>query len=134
MVAVAGAISMAASTFSAVSGAADVEEIEADKRVFLGQETKADAVENPTASAITVGCAYLLGAAMPIVPILFGAHTFFFSLGVSLLLAGLLSAFVAFFSGLPVQKRVLTSVVSIVVAASMAAFLGLVVRELFGIS
>src|SRR5215208_800748 len=65
--AVAGALSMGAGAFLALSSEKEVKAIETARRIFLGEGSNGAAMEEqPLSSALVVGCAYLAGAMVPV--------------------------------------------------------------------
>ena len=72
--AVAGALSMGAGAFLALNSEKEVRAMESAKKRFLGEETgSAEMQEQPLKSALFVGGAYVIGALVPVLPVLFGA-------------------------------------------------------------
>lgn len=134
-VAVAGSFSMAAGVFVASSSEREVQRIEEGKRAFLGESLPStSAAALPLRSALLVGVSYLLGALVPVLPVLFGART----VAVSLLAGGivtiLLSAMLAFLSGMDFRRRLLSNGVILAAAVGITYAIGLVAKSLLGIA
>lgn len=134
-VAVAGSLSMAAGAFVASSSEGEVQRIETGKRAFLGEPSRAAlAASSPLRTALLVGVSYLLGALVPVLPVLLGART----VAVSLLAGGVVtvavSAVLAFLSGMNLRRRLLTNVVILAAAVGITYGIGLAARALLGIS
>jgi VIT1/CCC1 family predicted Fe2+/Mn2+ transporter len=134
-VAVAGAISMAAGAYVATSSEAEVRGTERERQEFLGERVPAvEGRESALASALLVGASYLLGALIPVLPVVCGARTALASLlaGGSMII--LVSMIVAFLSGMDVRRRVVMNVVIITAAVGITYLIGVVTRSLWGIA
>lgn len=134
-VAVAGALSMAAGAYVASSSEAEVRDTERARRRFLGEAPgDTESRESALGSAILVGSSYFAGALVPVLPVLFGAH----SPLPSLLTAGsiiiLVSTLLAFLSGMDVKRRIVTNLVIIAAAVGVTYAIGVVAKTLFGIA
>jgi VIT1/CCC1 family predicted Fe2+/Mn2+ transporter len=128
-VAVAGALSMAAGAYVATSSEAEVRATETARRRFLGEgETESGPGESAVAAA------GLVGALVPVVPVLFGAHTAWPSLFSAGTLIIVVSMVVAFLSGMNVTRRILTNLVIIAAAVGITYVIGIVTKAMFGIS
>ena len=90
--------------------------------------------EQPLSSALFVGGAYVIGALVPVLPVLFGAKDAL----VSVLTAGtmviLVSTILAFLSGMEMKRRILLNLVIITVAVSVTYAIGLAAKQLWGIA
>lgn len=134
-VAVAGAISMAASAFSASSSEEEIARVEEGKRQFLsGARTRTVSKKNLIANAVLVGISYFFGAMVPIVPVFFGSATPLISFIAAAVIVILVSATVAFLSGIPVQKRILTNLFIIAFAVAVSYVIGSFARDFLGIA
>jgi VIT1/CCC1 family predicted Fe2+/Mn2+ transporter len=135
MVAVAGALSMGAGAYLAGSSEAELRDTETRRRRFLGEpEAAVEAGASPIGSGIWVGASYVLGAVVPVLPVAFGAR----SLLPSLLVAGgvivVVSAILAFLSGMDVRRRILLNLGIIAAAVAISYVIGLLAKSLWGIS
>jgi VIT1/CCC1 family predicted Fe2+/Mn2+ transporter len=133
--AVAGALSMGAGAFLALNSEKEVRAMESAKKRFLGEETgSAEMQEQPLSSALFVGGAYVIGAIVPVLPVLFGAKDAL----VSVLTAGtmviLVSTILAFLSGMEIKRRILLNLVIITVAVSVTYAIGLAAKQIWGIA
>jgi VIT1/CCC1 family predicted Fe2+/Mn2+ transporter len=133
-VAAAGAFSMGAGAYAAAASEQEVERIEAGKRAFLGEARPPRAGGgSPRRAALLVGVSYILGAAVPVLPVAFGART----VAVSLLAGGVaalaVSAVLAFLSGMDLKRRLLTNLAILGAAVAVTYAIGLLARALFGI-
>ena len=133
--AVAGALSMAAGAFLALNSEKEVRAMEAAKKRFLGEENgSAEMQEQPLKSALFVGGAYVIGALVPVLPVLFGAKDAL----VSVLTAGtmviLVSSILAFLSGMEMKRRILLNLVIITIAVSVSYAIGLAAKQIWGIA
>jgi VIT1/CCC1 family predicted Fe2+/Mn2+ transporter len=134
-VGVAGAISMAAGAYVATSSEAEVRDTETSRRRFLG-ETTADAEggESALGSAIVVGLSYFARALVPVLPVLFGAHTAWPSLVTAGTVIIVVSMLLAFLSGMDVRRRILTNLVIMAAAVGITYAIGIVTKAVFGIA
>jgi len=133
-VAVAGGFSMAAGAYVAGSSEREIQRIEAGKRAFLGQRAEAVASGSPLRDAVLVGVSYLLGALVPVLPVLLGARTVVVSLIAGGVVTVLVSAALAFLSGMDLRRRLLTNVVILAAAVAITYVIGLAARRLLGIA
>ena len=134
-VAVAGALSMAAGAWIAVSSESEVRTTEVARRRFLNETVSAmGTAETPLASATIVGVSYLAGAMVPVLPVLGGAKTVFPSLFTAGSLIILVSTIVAFLSGMNVKRRVITNLLIIAAAVSITFAIGVVTKLVWGVS
>lgn len=132
--AVAGSLSMAAGAYVAVSSENEVRRTQEEKNRFLEKTLDAEARPEPAIrSAVIVGISYFAGAAFPLLPVLFGAHTAFWSIVSAGTMIILVSVTLSFLSGMKIQRRVLTNVVIIAVAAGVSYLIGGLVRKFLGV-
>jgi VIT1/CCC1 family predicted Fe2+/Mn2+ transporter len=134
-VAVAGAFSMAAGAFAAGSSEREVSRIEAGKRAFFGESgdtTQAD--RSPLRSGAVVGVSYLVGAAVPVLPVLIGATTLWASVVAGAVATVFVSTVLAFLSGMDVGRRLALNAGIIAAAVAITYLIGLATTRLFGIS
>lgn len=129
-----GALSMAAGAYIAASSENEVRRTQGEKARFLGEERQSDQPEEPPiTSGVIVGISYFAGAAFPLLPVLFGARN-----PISSILAGgstilLVSATLAFLSGMEIKKRAAINLVLIAVAVGITYLIGLLVRVFLGV-
>ncbi len=133
--AVAGALSMGAGAFLALNSEKEVKSTEAARKVFLGEESNsAPMEEQPLSSAIVVGSAYLIGAMIPVLPVLFGASNALASIVAAGFMVIAVSAILSFLSGMDIKRRVLLNLIIITVAVSISYAIGLLAKQIWGIS
>lgn len=132
-VAIAGAFSMAAGVFVAVGSEREAGAIERAKRRYLSEETGEEAVDHPFGSSLIVGVSYLFGAAVPILPVFFGAKSVIASFVVSGVVVTLISLLLAFLSGMDAKRRIVTNLAILAVAVAVTALIGMAARQIFGI-
>lgn len=133
-VAVAGAISMAASAFAALSSALEVENTEVEKQKFLGEISANDGSKiNPYSSALVVGITYLFGAFVPVIPVIFGAKNVLISMLASIIVIIAVSFIVAFLSGMDAKKRILLNLLIIFLAVGISYFLATAAKRVFNV-
>jgi predicted membrane protein (TIGR00267 family) len=132
--AVAGAISMGAGAYVAMSSEHEVRKTQEEKARFLGEaEESVYRGESVLRSGLIVGISYFVGSSFPLIPVVFGAKSPFPSIitGGSMIL--LVSIVLAFLSGMNVKKRALTNLVLIALAVGITYLIGICVRNLLGV-
>jgi VIT1/CCC1 family predicted Fe2+/Mn2+ transporter len=135
MVGVAGALSMGAGAYLAASSEAEVRETEVRRRRFLGEpEAAGGPGDRPVASGVRVGVSYVIGAVVPVLPVLVGARTLLPSLVVAGGVIVIVSTILAFLSGMDVKRRILMNLAIMAAAVAISYALGLVAQALWGIS
>jgi VIT1/CCC1 family predicted Fe2+/Mn2+ transporter len=135
MVGVAGALSMGAGAYLAGSSEAEVRDTEVRRRRFLGESDAAeDHGDTPLASGVRVGVSYVIGAVVPVLPVLFGARTLLPSLVVAGGVIVIVSAILAFLSGMDVKRRILMNLAIIAAAVAISYVIGRVAQSVWGIS
>jgi VIT1/CCC1 family predicted Fe2+/Mn2+ transporter len=133
--AVAGALSMAAGAFLALSSEKEVKSTEIAKSVFLGEESQISPMEeSPLGSALVVGVAYITGALVPVLPVLIGAKDARFSVLTAGLMVVVVSTILSFLSGMDIKRRIALNLVIITVAVSVSYGIGLLAKHFWGIS
>ena len=133
-VAVAGALSMAAGAFAAVSSEAEVRNTETARRRFLGDTTTDEETrESALGSALLVGVSYFAGALVPLIPVLIGARTALPSLLAGVTVVVFVSTILAFLSGMEVRRRIAINLVLVAAAVGVTYLIGTLTRTLFGI-
>jgi len=134
-VSVAGALSMAAGAWIAVSSESEVRTTEVARRRFLGESMSAiGTAEKPLVSATIVGVSYLAGALVPLLPVLGGARTVFPSLFTAGSLIVIVSIIVAFLSGMSIKRRVVTNLLITAAAVGITFAIGVVTKRVWGVS
>jgi VIT1/CCC1 family predicted Fe2+/Mn2+ transporter len=133
--AVAGALSMGAGTFLALSSEKEVKSTEIAKKIFLGEVSEVVPMEeSPIGSALVVGAAYIAGAIVPVLPVLIGATNAMFSVITAGLMVVLVSTVLSFLSGMDVKRRILLNLVMIAIAVSVTYGIGVFAKSLWGIA
>jgi len=133
--AVAGSLSMGAGIYVAVGSEKEVKQTESDRQQFLKADTVvAEMEEQPLASALVVGGAYIAGAMVPVLPVLFGAKDALPSLLTAGSMIILVSMVLAFLSGMDIKKRILTNLVIIACAVAITYAIGLAAKTLWGVA
>jgi VIT1/CCC1 family predicted Fe2+/Mn2+ transporter len=134
-VAVAGAFSMAAGAYVAGSSERDLQRIEAGKQAFFGRGAgTTGGSSSPLRAALLVGASYMLGALVPVLPVMLGARTVAVSLLAGALVTVVVSAALAFLSGMTLGRRLLINVGILGAAVALTYLIGLAARALFGIA
>jgi len=129
--AVAGSLSMAAGIYVAANSESEIRELERQKEIYLkkkgisGPEDK-----RPLLSSLIVGISYLFGAIVPIIPILLGARSLFYSIifAGSMIIA--VSIVLSFLSGMEVKKRILINFVIITSATAITYAIGIAAKRI----
>lgn len=133
--AVAGALSMGAGAFLALNSEKEVKSTEVAKKIFLGEESEFTPMEEqPLSSALVVGSAYLLGAIVPVFPVLIGATDALFSILTAGLMVVLVATILSFLSGMDIKRRIVLNLVIITVAVSISYGIGIVAKNYWGIA
>lgn len=133
--AVAGSLSMAAGVYVALNSEKEVKATQFDKKQFLGEETGSSQMEEqPFSSAVVVGCSYFAGAMVPVLPVLLGATNALFSLVAAGSMVILVSTLLAFLSGMDIKRRILLNLIIITVAVGVTYAIGIVAKNLWGVS
>jgi vacuolar iron transporter family protein len=133
--AVAGALSMGAGAFLALNSEKEVKSTEVAKRIFLGEASESASMEEqPLSSALVVGSAYLAGAVVPVLPVMFGADDPFFSVLTAGFMVIVVSTILSFLSGMDVKRRITLNLVILAIAVSVTYAIGLLAKRLWGIS
>jgi vacuolar iron transporter family protein len=133
-VAVAGGFSMAAGAYVAGSSEREVQRIEAGRQAFLGKKSEGVTPGSSLRDAVLVGVCYLLGALVPVLPVLLGARTVVVSLIAGGVVTVLVSAALSFLSGMNLRRRLITNVVILASAVALTYVIGLAARRLLGIA
>jgi vacuolar iron transporter family protein len=135
MVGVAGALSMGAGAYLAGSSEAEVRDTEVRRRRFLGEADSTEGrADTPLASGLRVGVSYVIGAVVPVLPVLFGARSLLPSLVVAGGVIVIVSAILAFLSGMNVKRRILMNLAIIAAAVAVSYLIGRVAQSVWGIS
>lgn len=133
--AVAGALSMAAGAFLALNSEKEVKTTEVAKKIFLGEQSESGSMEeSPLSSALVVGSAYVTGAIVPVLPVLIGAEDAILSVITAGLMVILVSTILAFLSGMDIKRRIILNLAIIAVAVSVSYGIGMLAKQLWGIS
>lgn len=133
-VAAAGAISMAAGAYAATSSEREIERVQNGKELFLGRADRPADGEAPFRSSVLVGISYLLGALLPIFPVLLGAGTPLWSIVGGGVAATGVSTILAFLSGMEVLKRVALNLSIVAGAVTISYLIGALAHRLWGLS
>lgn len=132
---IAGALSMGAGAYAALSSEQEVKQTEADKQRFLGEGSGAAGMEEePFSSGLIVGGSYFLGALVPLVPVLLGSKDAMPSWLAGGAVVILVSMILAFLSGMDIKRRILTNLLIVAAAVIITYLIGLLAKTLWGIS
>jgi VIT1/CCC1 family predicted Fe2+/Mn2+ transporter len=132
--AVAGSLSMGAGAYVAASSEQEVTRTQEEKSRFLGRPTDGAGRPEPAfRSAVIIGASYMLGALVPILPVLLGATTALASVLAGAVTILFVSTVLAFLSGMAIRKRAATNLVILAAAVGVTYAIGLLVRSLWGI-
>lgn len=135
-VAVAGAVSMAAGAFAASNSENEVLSIARRKQKFLGVQSNENesSDDHPLTTTLIVGSSYFVGAAFPILPIIFGASNPIPSILFAGLAIILVSVILSFLSGMRTGKRIFINIMTIVFAVGISSVIGFLVRMFWGVA
>jgi VIT1/CCC1 family predicted Fe2+/Mn2+ transporter len=132
---IAGALSMAAGAFLALSSEKEVKTTEIARKIFLGEPSDISPMEEPPlTSALVVGLAYLTGALVPVLPVLIGAKDALFSVLTAGLMVVVVSTILSFLSGMDIRRRILLNLVIITLAVSVSYTIGLLAKHIWGVA
>ncbi len=123
-VSVAGALSMAAGAFMSTHAEREIRAQDKKKSAFLDRTYAEETTASPWKAAAIVGGGYLVGAAVPVAPFLFGATTARWSIVLSGTLILAVSALLAFLSGMDLKRRVALNAAIITVAVLVSYAIG----------
>lgn len=133
--AVAGALSMAASVFASSHSEREMQTMETRKKMVLAEASLADEIpEGLFSSAILVGISYLAGAIVPIFPVLFGATNPLLSILSAAVTVAAVSAILSFLSGMDFKQRVALNFTAIGFCVGITYAIGKLTKSLWGIS
>lgn len=133
--AVAGALSMAAGAFLALNSEKEVKTTEIARKIFLGEASEVVPMEeSPIGSALVVGTAYIVGAIVPVLPVVFGATNAFFSVLTAGLMVVVVSTILSFLSGMDIARRILLNLVIIAIAVCVTYGIGVFANRFWGIA
>ena len=90
--------------------------------------------EQPLSSSLVVGGAYIVGAIVPVLPVLFGAKDALFSLFTAGSMIVAVSMLLAFLSGMNIRRRILMNLVIVTAAVVISYAIGTVAKNLWGVS
>jgi vacuolar iron transporter family protein len=133
--AVAGALSMAAGAFLALNSEKEVKTTEIAKKIFLGEASEVVPMEeSPFGSALVVGTAYIAGAIVPVLPVVFGATSALFSVLTAGVMVIVVSTILSFLSGMDVMRRILLNLMIVALAVIVTYGIGVFAKRLWGIA
>jgi VIT1/CCC1 family predicted Fe2+/Mn2+ transporter len=133
--AMAGALSMGAGAFLALNSEKEVKTTEVAKKIFLGEASDVVPMEeSPIGSALVVGAAYMAGAVVPVLPVVFGATTTLFSVLTAGLMVIAVSTILSFLSGMDITRRILLNLAIIAIAVSVTYGIGVFAKRFWGIA
>jgi VIT1/CCC1 family predicted Fe2+/Mn2+ transporter len=134
-VAVAGACSMAAGAYAADSSEREVSQLERARKAFLGESSgTAGPAPIPARSAVLVGVSYLLGSLVPVLPVALGARSMLVPLVAGAVATLLVSALLAFLSGMRLARRVAMNLALLAGAVAVTYAVGVVARTIWGVA
>ena len=133
--AVAGALSMGAGAFLALNSEKEVKTTEIAKKIFLGEASEVVPMEeSPIGSALVVAAAYIAGAIVPVLPVIFGATNALFSVVTAGLMVVVVSTVLSFLSGMDIFRRIVLNLAIIAIAVSVTYGIGVFAKRLWGIA
>ncbi len=133
-VAVAGALSMAAGAYLGSSSQREVQNVQKGRDEFLHRKSMlGSAAIRPSRDAFLVGGSYLLGAVIPVVPVVLGARTLLWPLFAAGLMISAVSLVLAFLSGMRVRRRVALNLMISAAAVGVTYGIGTLTKSFWGI-
>lgn len=133
-VAVAGALSMAAGAYLGSSSELEVQAIQEGRSEFLKKEAHLPAEPiKPSRDALLVGGSYLLGAVIPVVPVVLGARTLAWPLVAAGLMISGVSMVLAFLSGMRIRRRMALNLLISAAAVGVTYTIGTLTKSFWGI-
>ena len=129
----AGALSMAAGAYIGAGSEAELRETEDARKRFLGETVTSEPGQRPLVSAAIVGIGYLVGALVPVLPVLFGARNVLPTVLTGGVMIVAVSAIVAFISGMNVRRRIVLNVIITGIAVVVTYALGRLAKVLLGV-
>ncbi len=127
--AAAGAFSMAVGVFASSGSEEEMQKTALRKEQFLsGAVPAAQVSAHPLSSAVIVGISYLFGAAVPILPLLFGAQSVHISWICGAVMVIVVTMVLSFISGMQMRKRVLINLAMVSLAVTAAYGIGILVK------
>jgi vacuolar iron transporter family protein len=133
-VAVAGALSMAAGAYIAAGSESEVRATEDERRRFLGEAVESVTAESPLTSALVVGLGYFAGALVPVLPVLFGATSMLPTVAAAAMTILVVSAIVAFLSGMDVRRRIALNLAITGIAVGVTYAIGMLAKAVLGVA
>lgn len=133
-VAVAGALSMGAGAFAATSSEREIRRIQRGKARFLGRHEGEPVPNGSWETGLLVGGSYIVGALVPVLPVLFGAKNVGLSVACGAMATIVVSSVLAFLSGMDVRRRILLNLAVIALAVTVSSAIGGAVHSLWGVS
>lgn len=132
-VAAAGAFSMGAGAFAAASSENEIRDLEEGRRRFLGQAPEPREPARPWQTGLLVGVCYMVGAAVPLLPVALGARSLWAPAAVGGLMSLLVSWTLSFLSGMEPRRRIALNAGMVACAVAVSFLVGRVARLLWGI-
>ncbi|OIO38952.1 MAG: hypothetical protein AUJ72_01710 [Candidatus Omnitrophica bacterium CG1_02_46_14] len=132
--AAAGALSMAVGVYASSGSEREMQQTDLRKEEFLtGKEVGGEFVADPLISAFIVGISYLVGAVVPILPVLFGAKSVLMTWVYGGVMAILVTTVLSFISGMGIRKRVLTNLMLLTFAITVSYVVGVFANKVLGV-
>jgi vacuolar iron transporter family protein len=125
---------MAAGAYIGAGSEAELRETEEARQRFLGEAVASVTPDRPLVAAAIVGIGYLIGAVIPVLPVLFGARTVWPTVVTGGIMIVLVSAIVAFISGMNVRRRIALNVAITGLAVVVTYVLGLLTKRVLGVA
>nr|MBP9127212.1 VIT1/CCC1 transporter family protein [Elusimicrobiota bacterium] len=133
-VAVAGALSMGAGAFASTSSEREIRRIQRGKARFLGRHEGDPMLSGSLETGLMVGVSYIVGALVPVLPVLFGSENVVLSVVCGGVATVVVSSILAFLSGMDVRRRILLNLAVIALAVGVTSAIGGLVHTLWGVS
>jgi len=131
--AAAGALSMAIGVYVSSGSEREVQRINAEKERFLSGTKETTDGDSPSNLSLIVGVSYLIGAMVPVLPVIIGAKSVLISWITGGCVLILVTMTLSFISGMSMRARVLTNLLLVSMAVGIAYVFGILVKKFLGI-
>ena len=124
---------MAAGVLASSGSQLEVEQIQNAKRSFFDPSAEIPPETRPIVASVLVGISYLVGALVPILPVMLGAGDPLWSIVVGALMTIAVSCILSLLSGMDASRRVLQNLVLVFGAVAVTYGLGTLVKHVWEI-
>ena len=129
----AGSFSMAAGAYASGRAEHELNKIREAKDRFLATGHPTIDLNGTTGmlgNSVIVGCAFVIGGLIPLMPVFFGSVSFFMSVGAAVIGVVIISVVLAFLTGISIRSRIALNLGLVMAAVIFAAAVGSMVEWL----